>query len=192
MKVFVHNAEGSLLNSYLVTSGKKGSGILVDPDMLDVQLVQIIESRGYYVNSVLLTNPQNHNLSGITSVKKIYHADIYSTYPRVLDFSCVTIQGGDVLFLDDLSVEVVPIMEYSRHAVMFRVGNVLFPGSVMTAGIVAEEYTDIEKLLLRKALFKLFKTLPEDLIILPSYGPPSTIRCETFFNLDLKNSGRGV
>lgn len=192
MRLFTLNAEQRPTeNSYLLAPDDAGDALLVDPTSFTVSMLKTIEDNRLYVRSILLTHPRELKVSGIGTILKIYDACIYATYPNIHGYSTTRVQGGETLSLSGLDVHVLPLEEYSRHAVMYSVASFLFCGPALSAGIVAEHGTQIERILLSEALCKQFRRLSPSTIIFPFRGPPSTVEAELTLNVDLSDATDG-
>ncbi len=192
MRLFTLNVEQQETeNSYLIAPDNASDAILVDPTSFTVSMLRTIEDNELYIRSILLTHPRELRMSGIGTILKVYDATLYATYPNVHGYPTARVQGGDTLELSGFHVKVVSLDEYSRHAVMFSVSSFLFCGPAMSAGIVAEKGTQIERMLLAEALRKQFSMLSPATLLFPLHGPPSTIEAELTLNTDLTDPSDG-
>lgn len=178
-------------NSYLIAPDNGGDAILVDPVSFTVPMLRTVEDNQLYIRSILLTHPRELRMSGVGTILKVYDAKLYATYPNIHGYPTTRVQGGDTLELSSFKVQVLPLEEYSRHAVMFAVSAFLFCGPAMSAGVVAENGTQIERMLLAEALLKQFRKLSPNTLLFPLHGPPSTIEAELTLNIDLADPSDG-
>ncbi|TVR90135.1 MAG: hypothetical protein EA428_08935 [Spirochaetaceae bacterium] len=192
MRLFTLNVEQhEAENSYLIAPDDAGDAILVDPTSFTVSMLRTVEDNRLYIRSILLTHPRELRMSGIGTILKVYDATLYATYPNIHGYPTSRVQGNDTLDLSGFQVKVVPLEEYSRHAVMFSVSSFLFCGPAISAGIVAENGTQIERMLLAEALRKQFKQLSPTTLLFPLHGPPSTVEAELTLNRDLSDPSDG-
>lgn len=185
MKVFTHYSVEALANTFLVAPNEPGTAIMVDPGVLDVPLLKIIEDRGYYVKHILVTHPEEMNLRGIRTIMRVYDATIYAATPRVLSFPANRVEDGDRLDIDGFDVEVISVPSYLRDAVVYRINHVLFPGRVLSAGIIGEVANPYVRSLLVDLVRRKILTLPPETLVFPFLGPPTTIGLEAETNPDL-------
>jgi glyoxylase-like metal-dependent hydrolase (beta-lactamase superfamily II) len=185
VKVFTHYSVEALANTFLVAPNDPGAAIMVDPGVLDVPLLKIIEDRGYYVKHILVTHPEEMNLRGIRTIMRVYDATIHAATPRVLSFPAHRVNDGDRLDLDGFDVEVISVPSYLRDAVVYRIHHVLFPGRVLSAGIIGEVANPYVRSLLVGLVRRKILTLPPETLVFPFLGPPTTIGLEAETNPDL-------
>lgn len=185
MKVFTHYSVDSLANTFLVAPEGPGAAIAVDPGVLDVPLLKLIEDRGYYIRHILVTHPEGTHLRGVRTIMRVYDATIYAATPRVLSFAANRVNDGDVLDLDGFEVEVVSVPSYLRDAVVYRIRHVLFPGRVLSAGVIGEVANPYVRSLLVGLVRRKLLALPPETLVFPFIGPPTTIGIESETNPDL-------
>lgn len=192
MRLFTLNVEQhESENSYLLAPDDAGDAILVDPTSFTVSMLRTVEDNRLYIRSILLTHPRELRMSGVGTILKVYDATLYATYPNIHGYPTTQVQGNDTLELGGFQVKVLPLEEYSRHAVMFSVSSFLFCGPAISAGIVAENGTQIERMLLAEALRKQFRQLSPKTLLFPLHGPPSTVEAELTLNMDLSDPSDG-
>ncbi len=185
MKVFTHYSVANLANTFLLAPEGPGPAIAVDPGVLDVPLLQLIEDRGYYISHILVTHPEETQLRGIRTILRVYDAKIYAATPRVLSFPAHRVEDGDVLDLAGFSVEVISVPSYLRDAVVYRINHVLFPGRVLSAGVIGEVANPYVRSLLVGLVRRKLLSLPPETLVFPFLGPPTTIGIESETNPDL-------
>ena len=54
MKLFNHFAAVGFSNTYLVGGDNEKDAILIDPGVMDVPLLNLIEDNGYYIRHILI------------------------------------------------------------------------------------------------------------------------------------------
>ncbi len=185
MKVFTHYSVDNLANTFLVAPDGPGAAIVVDPGVLDVPLLKLIEDRGYYIRHILVTHPEEIQLRGIRTIMRVYDATIHAATPRVLSFPANRVNDGDTLDLDGFEVQVVSVPSYLREAVVYRIRHVLFPGRVLSAGVIGEVANPYVRSLLVGLVRRKLLVLPPETLVFPFLGPPTTIGIESETNPDL-------
>lgn len=186
MRVFIHNSSYNFANSYIVGPDGPGDALIIDPVGLDVPLLELIENHRYYVRTVLLTTVRQQTVHGVRTLKRVYDAEIYSGYPQVFEFSSRGVERRQTLDLPGVSVEAIPLQHYSRYSLVFRMCGIVFTGIMMSAGLIGERHAEAERLLLAQALRETLTPLPDETVVFPVLGPPSTLGAERRFNADLQ------
>lgn len=186
MRLFFHFVLSNFSNTYILGPADGGNAIIIDPGVMDIQLLNLIENNNFYIKDILVTHNHSSHVNGIKTLKKIYDADIYSNaeLPFKMDFN--RINDGDVLHLEDLAVDVINIPGHSADSMVFKINNMLFTGDVLMAGTIDKDLSPFyEDLLKRNIREKLF-TMKDDILVFPGHGSPTTIKAEKKFNPYLK------
>ncbi len=186
MKVFYHFSVIGFSNTYLIGPEEGAEAVIVDPGIFDVELLSLIEDNGYYIKAVLITHNHDNHTHGVRTLKKVYNADIYCALSSLCDFDCRRIKHGQTLHLAGLDFGVISIPGHSSDSMVFKTGNVVFTGDTLYAGMTGSTKNSYSRALLYNSIQEKLFTLPDDTIILPGHGPPSTIRAEKMFNPFLK------
>ena len=177
MKLFNHFAAVGFSNSYLIAADESRDAILVDPGIMDVALLSLIEDNGYYVRDILITHGHWNHYGGVKTLQKIYDAKLWSAVPEMDGIPCGVLTGGMVT-LSGLEVEVIPIIGHTDDSLMYRIGNFYFTGDVLSAGRTGTTPDNVSREMLFLELNEKLFTREGHGIILPGHGPPSTIRSE--------------
>ncbi len=185
MKVFTHNSRRDRTNSYLVGPDGPGDAVIIDPVELDVPLLNLIENNRYYLRAVLLTTPRPQTVEGLRTIKRVYDAEVLSSYPRIMEFTGKSLERRQKLNVSGLELEAIPLEPYSRFTLVFRIAHLFFSGTMLSAGLIAEDQPEIERLLIAEAFRQILAPLPDTMVVLPALGPPSTLAAERRFNHDL-------
>jgi len=162
MKLYFHFAVVGFANTYLIGPAEGGEAILVDPGIMDKELLNLIEGNHYYIRTILVTHHHNSHVKGIRTLKKIYDADIYAFSPYILDYPSIPIKDGDKFgAASGIEVEVIEVPGHSSDSLVYHIGGMVFTGDVLAAGRVGNtknSFSLMERR--RRALEKLFFVLP--------------------------------
>ncbi len=187
MKLYFHFAVVGFANTYLIGPPQGGEAILVDPGIMDKELLTLIESNKYYIRTILVTHHHNSHVKGIKTLKKIYDADIYAFSPYILDFPSIPIKDGDRFSAaSGIEVEVIEVPGHSSDSLVYHIGGMIFTGDVLAAGRAGNTKNSFSRALLLRSISEKLFTLPDTTLVLPGHGPPSTLKAERMFNPDLK------
>lgn len=187
MKLFFHFAVVGFANTYLIGQENGGDAILVDPGIMDTELLNLIESNGYYIRSILVTHQHTSHIKGIRTLKRIYDADIYSFHPYILDFPTIPLKDGDrFTCASGIEVEVFEVPGHSPDSLVYHIGGMIFTGDVLEAGRVGTTKNSFTRAVLLRSISEKLFSLPDSTILLPGHGPPSILRAEKMYNPDLK------
>ena len=185
MKLYYHLSLPSLTNTYLIGPASGGRAIIIDPGSMDVQLLQLVESRNYYIGSILITTPDPAHANGIKTIKRIYDATIFSGGRQFEDYPCTRVTGGQSFRAEGFHIDVFAVQGLAPEAIMYKIENCLFSGDAVSAGRVGDALRIFNKTLLISRLKETFGNMASDTFIFPSSGPPTTLELEKHFNSDL-------
>lgn len=178
MRLYSQFSFDTLSNSYLVGPDNGGDAVLFDPATFDVALLEIVERHGYYVRSVVLTHIDEAHMEGLRTIRRIYDCTVYAAHPTVLGEQAVTVSDRQELDIGAEPIRVISLPGHGSDSVAYYTGGFLFAGSAMSAaehGLVVNQYS--KALLLADIRDRVF-TLPDETVILPFRGPPTTVRIE--------------
>lgn len=187
MKLYFHFAVVGFANTYLIGPPDGGDAILVDPGIMDKELLTLIESNHYYIKTILVTHHHISHVKGIRTLKKIYDADIYAFSPYILDFASIPIKDGDrFTAASNIEVEVIEVPGHSSDSLVYHIGGMVFTGDVLAAGRAGNTKNSFSRALLLRSIDEKLFHLPDSTLVLPGHGPPSTLKAEKMFNPDIK------
>lgn len=181
IRLYFHYVIVGFSNSYLIGNKGGGDAILIDPGIMDVELIKLIESNHYSIKHVLITHAHEAHTGGLKTLSKIYGTQIYAVHPHVCDIETTRIRDNDVLDCSGITVQVKEIPGHSSDSVAFRIGQMLFTGDIMGAGFIGSTPNSFAKALLIKGIKEKILCHEDDQIF-PGHGPPTTVRAEYTFN----------
>ena len=189
MKLVFHYSVENFTNTYVVGPDEGGDALLVDPGVLDVRLLEAIESNRFTIRWVLITRCQPHHVRGLRTLKKVYDPEIYSRQSTVLGFESQVVKPGTHLQLGAFKVDCLCYPEFSHDTVIYKCQNWVFCGDLLSAGRPGKAANSYAQANLAQALERRFFTWQEDLLVFPGEGPPTTLRSEKLFNLVRRSAG---
>jgi glyoxylase-like metal-dependent hydrolase (beta-lactamase superfamily II) len=199
MKLFFHYCLPSFNNCYILGTdfaqdddeGRKPreaasrEAIIVDPGAIDKEILTFIEQNDYALRGVLITHDHYHHVRGLRTLKRIYNVDIYAVNPLILDHKTTLVKDEDVLNIGPFRVEVLSVPGHSSDSAVFKIGNLLFTGDTISAGLVGTTASSYGAAIQMTALRSKILSLPGDFVLLPGHGPPTTLEAERQFNLGI-------
>lgn len=192
MKMVFHYSVENFSNTYVVGPEDGGDALLIDPGVLDVRLLEAIESNSFNIRWVLITRCQPDHVRGLRTLKKVYDAEIYSRQASVLEFECQLVKPGTHLQLGPHRVDCLCYPELSHDTVIYKLHNWVFCGDLISAGKPGRASSGYAQANLAQALERRFFTWQDDLLVFPGEGPPTTLRSEKLFNLARRSAGLEV
>ncbi|MFO7729398.1 MAG: MBL fold metallo-hydrolase [Spirochaetia bacterium] len=187
MKLYFHFAVVGFANTYLIGPNDGGDAILVDPGIMDKELLTLIEGNKYTIRTILVTHHHESHVKGVRTLKKIYDADIYAFSPYITTFPSIPIKDGDKFTAaSGIEVEVIEVPGHSSDSLIYHIGGMVFTGDVLAAGRVGNTKNSFSRALLLRSISEKLFSLPDSTLLLPGHGPPSSLKAEKMFNPDLK------
>ena len=178
MRLYSHFSFQTLSNTYLMGPRTGGDAVLIDPATFDVPLLELIEQMGYYVRNVLLTHVADSHLAGLTTLRKIYDCTVYAAQPNVVVGDAIMVQNAEVLEIWHKPIEVIALPGHGGDSVAYYTGGFVFTGSAMSAAEYGHLPNAYAKALLHANVWERVLTLPDETVIMPFFGPPSTVALE--------------
>jgi glyoxylase-like metal-dependent hydrolase (beta-lactamase superfamily II) len=183
MKLIHHFSSIAFSNTYLFGPDGGGEAVLVDPGVMDISLLKLIESNKLYPRHVLLTHHHKSHSDGIRTLEKIYDFTVYcSGKLNSRSAPCRTVSDAEELLLGDFTVKVISVPGHSADSVAYLTGDHLFSGDILAAGRLGSTTTYQAKLMLIKGIEERILPLPGEILLFPGHGPPSILKAETAFN----------
>lgn len=190
MKLFFQYSPNGFSNVYLLGPDSPGEAIIVDPGMLDINLVNHLERNGYTVRAVLITHNHPSHVRGLSTLRKIYDAEVFSASAEILDRPCTMVSDRQILRFPDLDIEVLSVPGHTADSVAYRADKLVFTGDAMSAGLIGTSNSSYGSHQLLLNLWQKVLSLPDDTMLLPGHGPPSCVRSEKLYSQGLSDAGK--
>jgi glyoxylase-like metal-dependent hydrolase (beta-lactamase superfamily II) len=189
MKLFFHYCSYSFNNCYVLGAGhtleSSADAIIVDPGSMDNQVLEHIESNNFNLRAVLITHDHLGHVHGLRTLLRIYDVEIFAINHIVLDNKTTPVKDGDRIALGPFTVEVISIPGHSADSAVYRIGDLLFTGDVLTSGLVGSTVSSYGAATQVSKLRSRLLSLPGDYTILPGHGPPSSLEAERRYNVGI-------
>jgi len=192
MKLFYQYCSFGFSNCYVIGTdrikpGQQNAAVIIDPGSIESVILDTIENNNMDVKAVLITHDHLSHVRGLRTLMRIYNIEVFAVNQSILDHKTTVVKDGDRLFIGGFTVEVISIPGHSADSVVYRVGDMLFTGDVLTAGLVGSTASAYGAATQMNNLRSRLLSLPGDYLVLPGHGPPSTLEAERRFNTDIFN-----
>ena len=184
MRLYFQYLSSGFSNCYLLGTDS-GEAIIVDPGMVDTNLVRTIEDNSYTIKGVLVTHDHSHHVKGLNTLMRIYETSIYAINPVVNDNPCSLVRDGDIISIGPFLTEVISIPGHSADSAVYKIDRLLFTGDSLTAGLMGNTASLYAAATQVNAIRTKLFSLPGDFTILPGHGPPSSLEAERRFNMEI-------
>jgi glyoxylase-like metal-dependent hydrolase (beta-lactamase superfamily II) len=182
MKLLSYYSVSTFTNIYILACPVSGQAAIVDPARFEAPLLEFIESNGLELTHILITRPELDHEHGVRTLRRIYKADILAGVPEVAGFETTVPQDGGEILLCETRLRVMALSAHSQDARVYRCGHLLFSGPVLSAGAVGGEFPGYAGVVLREMIQERLLSLPDETLVLPREGPPTTIGLERTTN----------
>lgn len=192
-------------NNYLVVDETTKDAALIDATGMSDELVKDVENLNCNVRYILLTHGHFDHITGVQELKEYFGAKVlmneldmdwvkninlvlpqFDISPVEIPVIDEFINDGDKIKIGGLIFKVISTPGHTKGGVCYLIENVLFSGDTLFRDCVGRcdlpggNYKDIQKSIKEK-LF----TLPEDTIVYPGHGAPTSIGYEKEFNKEI-------
>lgn len=185
MKVYFHlNIEG-FSNCYVIVNENTKEAIIVDPGIVTPQIIENIEQGGYELKGVLITHNHGSHVHGLKTLRKIYTPEIYAADWEVANDDTYVLKDEGTIQLAGLTVSYMSVPGHTTDSMVYKVGNVLFTGDVISAGRIGSSNNKFSERALIQNIKQKILSQQEDTILMPGHGPPTTVGAEKICNVDV-------
>ena len=185
MKVYFHYSVDGFSNGYLVGNEKTGQAIIIDPGVMNDQLLRHIEKNRFRVEAVFVTHNHESHHRGLKPLQRVYAPKVYAADAELNGQKTVILQGDGSFAASGFAVRYYAVPGHSPDSLMYQVENIIFTGDALSAGRLGVTNNMYGK---RNLLIHLKnKLLSQDdaTILMHGHGPPSTVGSERLFNFEL-------
>ena len=185
MKVLMYYGFAHKANTYIIGPDKGGKAILIDPGCFEVPLLNMIENNNFYIESIILTHSHKNHCKGVSTTQKVYNTTIYASVSKIENIKTVMIYNNDIKNISGFDVHFFEIHGHSNDSLVFKIGNFLFTGDVLSSGYLGKSISSYAHNNMQRDIQQKLLTLDGEIIVLPGHGPPSTIQAEREINENL-------
>mgnify|MGYP003498777054 FL=1 len=149
MKIYFHlNIEG-FSNCYLVVNEESKEAIIVDPGRMTKELISQLEEQHLKLVAVLITHNHGSHVHGLKTLRKIYNPKIFAADWEVAKNDTTVITGDGKVKIAKMTVHYTALPGHTSDSVIFQIGNLLFTGDVLSAGLLGSTNSSYSDFILR-------------------------------------------
>ena len=183
MKVYLHFSPQFFANTYLIGNEITKEAVIIDPAKITEKIIYQIERNEFNLKAVLLTHDLEHPYeAGLNTILKIYSPKVYAGSCFSENVTINTLRGDGCIDVAGYSVRYFAIPAHSSYSYMFQIENMVFTGTSLSAGMIGQTSNMYAERTLRNILKTKLMCFEDNLIIMPFYGPPTSIGVERKFN----------
>lgn len=185
MKIYFHLNLGGFSNCYLVVNEITNEAILIDPGKITDDVINQIEDSHLKLVAVLITHNHGSHVLGLKTLKKIYNPQVIAADWEVAGEETTVIAGDGKIRIADMIVQYMSVPGHTSDCMVYKIGNALFTGDVITAGFMGSTNSSYSDFILHSNVEKKIYSQQDATVLMPGHGPPSTIEAIKMFNSEL-------
>jgi glyoxylase-like metal-dependent hydrolase (beta-lactamase superfamily II) len=186
MKLFFHSSVSGSNNCYILgteADDERQTALIIDPGHIDQKIIDFIEDNDYTPGGILVTHDHLNHVRGIGTLMRLYSkTPIFALNPTVADHKTTMIRDGDTFSIPPFRITAYSVPGHATDAIIYRIGNMLFTGDALSAGLVGRTFGAYAAKIQMNALQSKIFSLPGDFAIFPGHGPLSSLDAERHCN----------
>lgn len=186
MKIYQHYSIYGFSNGYIVGNEDDSSAIIIDPAEVTTTMIDQIENKAHALKAILITHNHIHHCRGLKTLMRIYDPAVYASNTRIFNIACRKVRDNDIFEEAGFEIRAIAIPGHSQDSIVYGIGSCLFTGDTMHAGIIGKTTSFFNAKALYERIESKLLDYPDDTMIFPGHGPPSTLGTEKKFNLGLR------
>ncbi len=185
-----HSQEPHPSNGYVFFLDGGRESALVDPAGIPQNLLRLLREGDYHLHYILITHKHPDHCDATADVaaafptaKIVMHALDVHAIGSLAQKATLLRDGETVPFGQKATIRMLHTPGHTDGSSSYLFQNALFSGDTLFAASVGGAFGDVSTYddILNSVRSKLF-TLPDDTVVMPGHGPPSTIELEKKHN----------
>lgn len=183
MKIYQHYSIYGFSNAYIVGNEDTGAAIIIDPAEVTTMMIDQIEHNHYALSAILVTHNHIHHVRGLKTLMRIYSPSVYASNTRLFDIVCKKVKDQDIFEEAGFRINAIAVPGHSQDSIAYKIEQFLFTGDALHAGVIGKTTSSFNAQALADRLKAKLLGFPDDTMIFPGHGPPSTIGTEKKYNI---------
>lgn len=186
MKVYFHLNLSGFSNCYVVVNEKTNEAILIDPGEITEKIIEQIEGNNYKLVAVLITHNHGSHVNGLKTLRKIYSPKIFGAEWEIAKNNTTIITGDGKLRLAGFTIKYFSLPGHTSDSMIYKIGNIIFTGDTLSAGQIGDTNSSYSEHILKTNIEQKILSQQENTVLMPGHGPPTCVKAEKLFNLEIK------
>lgn len=187
LQLYTYFSSETMMNTYVIWHWNRREAILIDPVVMDAGLFEILESNNLEITAVLLTHAHEGQFKAVKTIPKIYHtARLYGGSNSIYDIPVENLQETPEVNAAGFPVNPIFLPGHHSDSLLYQIEGLLFTGDMLSAGSLAIADASYGRALLCHCIKESLFAMSDHTLVLPLYGPPTTIGIEKETNIHLQ------
>jgi glyoxylase-like metal-dependent hydrolase (beta-lactamase superfamily II) len=186
MKIYQHYSVYGFSNGYVVCNEDSMEALIIDPGEVTTTMIDQIEHKTYAVKAVLITHSHTHHCRGLKTLMRIYDPEVYASNTKLFNIVCRKVQDQQLFKVANFPIRAIAVPGHTQDSIVYDIDGCLFTGDAFHAGIIGKTTSAFNAKALYERLKSKLEFYPDDSLVFPGHGPPSTLGTEKKFNLGLR------
>jgi len=178
MKVIQFPLDVNYVNTFLAIDEDTRQAFLVDCGKWDSAVQSYLQEIQLNLVFLLVTHSHSDHVGGVENFQKDYQIPIYSNTDKWEQ----QVRAGDQIPFANQQISVLQTPGHTQDGVSYFVANSVFVGDAIFAGAVGGTTTRENFWQQNNAVWTNILSLPDETVIYPGHGAPSTVGIEKRFN----------
>lgn len=175
MKIYFHLNLGGFSNCYVVVNEECNEALVIDPGQITEKIISQLEENHLKLEGVLVTHNHGSHVHGLKTLQKIYEPKVYAADWEVAGDNTTVLNGDGKVQVANMDVEYMAVPGHTSDSVVYKIGNVLFTGDVISAGSIGSTNSSYSEFILKSTIEQKIFSQQDGLVVMPGHGPPSTL-----------------
>ena len=170
MKIYFHLNLDGFSNCYVVTNSATMEALIIDPGKITREILLQLEDGPFNLTAVLITHNHDSYTRGLSTLKKIYTPKIFAADYDIAESEETILKGDGIIQIAGLNIGYMALPGHASDSLAYKIGLV---------GNTNSSYA--HRTLLSNLQTKILSQ-QDDIILMPSHGPPISVAAERKFN----------
>lgn len=184
MKIYLHLDIETFSNCYLVVNENSMEAVIIDPCKVSNEIISQLENGPYTLKGILVTHNHSSHTSGISTLKKIYDVQVFAADAEVCGEENL-LKGDGEIKIAGLVISHYSVPGHSSDSIVYKIGNALFTGDVISAGKIGSSSCNYTHTRLCSGIKSKIFTMSNANLIFPGHGPLTSVGAEKLFNTEV-------
>ncbi|MDD2447053.1 MAG: MBL fold metallo-hydrolase [Tissierellia bacterium] len=202
MNIYKITAGIYAVNCYIVYSNKTKDTIVIDPGGDAGEIIKFIDENNLNLKYIVLTHGHGDHIGGVPELKSYYNVplliheddvelliDCNKNLSNMMAMGCIEmhpdaeLKHNDVIEFGDINAQVLHTPGHTKGGISLKIANNVISGDTLFNSSIGRSdlYGGNTETLIDSIKSQLM-TLPEDTIVLPGHGLPTSIKFEKYNN----------